>query len=116
MSFILSIICMLVPCILLFIAALVSSSPALNLPDREKASPFECGFDPKNTARTPFSTRYFLLAVVFLVFDIEIILLMPLPVTLALNLVLPSLLAGISFLIILILGLLHEWHEGSLEW
>lgn len=84
--------------------------------DREKSSPFECGFDPKASARIPFSTRFFLLAVVFLVFDIEIGIIMPLPLIIRSSIIYEVLLGGSFFLIILLGGLLHEWREGSLDW
>ena len=79
-----------------------------NIIDREKSSPFECGFDPKNSARIPFSSRFFLLAVIFLVFDIEIALIMPLPLMFLNNMTFEALLGGLRFLVILIAGLLHE--------
>nr|YP_009473310.1 NADH dehydrogenase subunit 3 [Cirriformia cf. tentaculata HK-2018]AVI26187.1 NADH dehydrogenase subunit 3 [Cirriformia cf. tentaculata HK-2018] len=84
--------------------------------DREKLSPYECGFDPKNSARTPFSLRFFLLAVIFLIFDIEIAFLFPLPPIIASSLMIYSMPAISLFLLILMYGLLYEWVEGSLEW
>jgi NADH-ubiquinone oxidoreductase chain 3 len=76
--------------------------------DREKTSPFECGFDPKNNARIPFSLRFFILAIIFIVFDIEIVLLMPVPL---LNYIINTTQAEfitILFLVILLIGLFHE--------
>nr|AOR07185.1 NADH dehydrogenase subunit 3 [Mesenchytraeus solifugus] len=86
------------------------------LTDREKSSPFECGFDPNHSARVPFSMRFFLLAIIFIVFDIEIVLLIPIPLILYSTNIIFLLIGSTLFLLILILGLLHEWNEGSLEW
>lgn len=84
--------------------------------DREKNSPFECGFDPKNNARVPFSLRFFILAIIFIVFDIEIVLLMPLPILNTIINTIQAETATIVFLVILLIGLFHEWKEGSLNW
>lgn len=75
---------------------------------RNKITPFECGFDPKDSARLPFSMRFFLLAVVFLVFDIEVALLFPVVLGMGLCRVVRSLLAAFVFLLILLLGVIHE--------
>lgn len=83
--------------------------------DREKASPFECGFDPKSSARVPFSVRFFLLAVIFLIFDVEIALLLPYPFVAVKAYRLSGFFAAVVFIIILVGGLLHEWYEGSLD-
>nr|QBC73218.1 NADH dehydrogenase subunit 3 [Pseudococculinidae sp. MNHN-IM-2013-40847] len=84
--------------------------------DREKDSPFECGFDPLGSARLPFSLRFFLLAVIFLVFDVEIVLLFP-AICKSLNSFSASTyLSILLFILILIIGLFHEWNEGSLDW
>lgn len=75
---------------------------------RNKNRPFECGFDPKDSARLPFSLRFFLLAVVFLIFDIEVALLFPIILGLKLRFYKSSFLAGFVFLVILLVGLFHE--------
>nr|YP_010191949.1 NADH dehydrogenase subunit 3 [Diopatra cuprea]QZM06618.1 NADH dehydrogenase subunit 3 [Diopatra cuprea] len=115
---------MMISLINFFIAIFISSllisltlviSSRSNL-DREKLSPFECGFDPKNFARLPFSLRFFLLAVIFIVFDIEIALLLPIPLMLSSTTLHQSLLNISMFLSILLIGLFHEWNEGSLDW
>jgi NADH-ubiquinone oxidoreductase chain 3 len=76
--------------------------------DREKNSPFECGFDPKSSSRLPFSLRFFLIAIIFLIFDVEIVLIFPLiPIINNSNLI--NLILTLSFFIfILLIGLYHE--------
>ena len=76
--------------------------------DREKSSPFECGFDPIKSARLPFSLRFFLLAIIFLIFDVEIVLLFPILVSINNHFSLRILIGTFLFLVILIVGLFHE--------
>nr|YP_010853114.1 NADH dehydrogenase subunit 3 [Margaritifera laevis]WGM81332.1 NADH dehydrogenase subunit 3 [Margaritifera laevis] len=84
---------------------------------REKSSPFECGFDPIGSSRVPFSLRFFLLAVIFVVFDVEIVLLFPAVMGIGGNWMwFGGYFVLILFLVILFLGVVHEWREGSLEW
>nr|BDQ43887.1 NADH dehydrogenase subunit 3 [Amynthas tokioensis]BDQ44368.1 NADH dehydrogenase subunit 3 [Amynthas tokioensis]BDQ44420.1 NADH dehydrogenase subunit 3 [Amynthas tokioensis] len=107
------IICLLIPMVVLLAAWVLA---ARSTEDREKSTPFECGFDPKNTARIPFSMRFFLLAIIFIVFDIEIVLLMPIPTMLKTSYNTHIMLTYSVFIIVLIMGLIHEWNEGSLDW
>nr|QOP62901.1 NADH dehydrogenase subunit 3 [Synallactes sp. Y30071] len=89
------------------------------LPNRnlelEKNSPYECGFDPINSARLPFSFRFFLVAILFLIFDLEIALLFPIIPSSNGNVVLLTPISNV-FLIILAGGLAYEWLQGGLEW
>ncbi|CAN0532807.1 unnamed protein product, partial [Ectocarpus sp. 8 AP-2014] len=77
--------------------------------DREKIRPFECGFSPKFNARLPFTLRFFLIAIIFLVFDVELILLFPFLSNMFMsNLYIMSSLI-LVFITILFGGLIHEW-------
>nr|YP_009227894.1 NADH dehydrogenase subunit 3 [Acasta sulcata]AII19541.1 NADH dehydrogenase subunit 3 [Acasta sulcata]QXU60442.1 NADH dehydrogenase subunit 3 [Acasta sulcata] len=106
-------ISVLISSLLILLSTLFSKKTIL---DREKVSPFECGFDPKNTSRIPFSIRFFLIAIVFLIFDIEISILLPLG--LISNSVPPItwMLAGGVFLLLVTIGLYYEWKENTLDW
>jgi len=101
--------------ILVYALAWVLSSRSTQT-SREKLSPFECGFDPSHTARVPFSMRFFLLAIIFIVFDIEIVLLIPIPLLFYSSNIISIIIGRTTFLIILLLGLIHEWNQGSLDW
>nr|NP_115357.1 NADH dehydrogenase subunit 3 [Casuarius casuarius]AAK08549.1 NADH dehydrogenase subunit 3 [Casuarius bennetti]AAK53327.1 NADH dehydrogenase subunit III [Casuarius casuarius]QNN84165.1 NADH dehydrogenase subunit 3 [Casuarius casuarius] len=85
-------------------------------PDAEKLSPYECGFDPLGSARLPFSIRFFLVAILFLLFDLEIALLLPLPWAIQLPHPMLTLLWTSIILFLLTLGLVYEWTQGGLEW
>nr|AAQ63688.1 NADH dehydrogenase subunit 3 [Mytilus galloprovincialis] len=84
--------------------------------DREKCSPYECGFEPIGSARSPFSIRFFLVAVLFVVFDVEVVLLMPFVYMFFYGKSALGILSSSGFLFILFAGLYHEYREGSLEW
>lgn len=85
------------------------------LKNREKISPFECGFDPISKSRMPFRIQFFLIRLIFLIFDIEITLLIPLVyLTNTYNKI--YILLSFLFLIILITGLLIEYSEKSIDW
>lgn len=107
--------------VMIFVVVLVVVLAALvvgfrSVLDREKSSPFECGFDSKNLARVSFSLRFFLLAVIFLIFDVEIVFFFPIPLMLAHLISISIILLRFIALIILLIGLFHEWIEGSLDW
>nr|AXS66066.1 NADH dehydrogenase subunit 3 [Curculionoidea sp. 26 KM-2017] len=84
--------------------------------DREKASPFECGFDPKNSARLPFSLQFFLIAMIFLIFDVELTLLLPFILLIKISNIINLTLTLTLFILLLILGIFHEWNQNALNW
>ncbi len=84
-------------------------------PDPEKDSPFECGFDAFEDARIKFDVRYYLVAILFIIFDLEIAFLFPWAVVLD-KIGLFGLVSMGIFLVILIVGFIYEWKQGALEW
>uniref|UniRef100_UPI0030E1DEA7 NADH dehydrogenase subunit 3 n=1 Tax=Stenchaetothrips minutus TaxID=3118776 RepID=UPI0030E1DEA7 len=83
---------------------------------REKMIPFECGFNFFNFARMPFSMQFFLIAIIFIIFDVEIILIVPLiPSIFKANLI-KWMVTSLTFLMILIIGIMVEWKEKTFEW
>nr|YP_004072434.1 NADH dehydrogenase subunit 3 [Grapholita molesta]ADM61541.1 NADH dehydrogenase subunit 3 [Grapholita molesta]ADP06605.1 NADH dehydrogenase subunit 3 [Grapholita molesta]ADR72174.1 NADH dehydrogenase subunit 3 [Grapholita molesta] len=113
MMMLISIIFIILANIMMFLSVILSKKSFI---DREKSSPFECGFDPKSSARIPFSLHFFLITVIFLIFDVEIALIFPMISTfLYVNLIIWSKISYF-FMIILILGLYHEWNQNMLKW
>lgn len=84
-------------------------------PDPEKLSPYECGFEAFEDARMKFDVRYYLVAILFILFDLEIAFLFPWAVALH-DIGLAGFLAMALFLGILVVGFVYEWMKGALEW
>nr|ASM92124.1 NADH dehydrogenase subunit 3 [Apodemus agrarius]ASM92137.1 NADH dehydrogenase subunit 3 [Apodemus agrarius]ASM92917.1 NADH dehydrogenase subunit 3 [Apodemus agrarius]ASM92930.1 NADH dehydrogenase subunit 3 [Apodemus agrarius]ASM92943.1 NADH dehydrogenase subunit 3 [Apodemus agrarius] len=89
--------------------------PQMNL-YTEKANPYECGFDPSSSARLPFSMKFFLVAITFLLFDLEIALLLPLPWAIQTTNTNVMMISALILVTILSLGLTYEWTQKGLEW
>jgi NADH-quinone oxidoreductase subunit A len=110
--------------ILLFIgiAVLVSTAmiggawlAARQKPDTEKNSAYECGFDAFDDARTKFEVRYYLVAILFIIFDLEVAFLFPWAVSLG-KIGLYGFWSMVVFLGVLTIGFIYEWRKGALEW
>jgi NADH-quinone oxidoreductase subunit A len=97
--------------VLLGVGSLVSP----NRPDPEKLSPYECGFEAFEDARMKFDVRYYLVAILFILFDLEIAFLFPWAVVLP-DIGLFGFGAMMIFLAILVVGFVYEWKKGALEW
>nr|UPL65513.1 NADH dehydrogenase subunit 3 [Metacanthus pulchellus] len=104
---------MLISVGLMLLCLLISKKMKL---EREKMSPFECGFDPKSSARVPFSIQFFLIAVLFLIFDIEIAIVLPMIITMKTSKITVWMMTVTIFILTLILGLYYEWKSNMLEW
>ena len=88
---------------------------APNRPDSEKLSPYECGFEAFEDARMKFDVRYYLVAILFILFDLEIAFLFPWAVVLN-EIGSFGFIAMMIFLGILVVGFIYEWMKGALEW
>jgi NADH-quinone oxidoreductase subunit A len=84
-------------------------------PDPEKLSPYECGFEAFEDARMKFDVRYYLVAILFILFDLEIAFLFPWAAVIN-DIGLQGFLAMMLFLAILVVGFVYEWQKGALEW
>ena len=81
----------------------------------EKLSPYECGFEPFEDSRTKFDVRYYLVAILFIIFDLEIAFLFPWAVVLN-EIGTFGFVAMVIFLTVLVVGFVYEWKKGALEW
>ena len=84
-------------------------------PDSEKTSPYECGFEAFEDTRMRFDVRYYLVAILFIIFDLEIAFLFPWAVVLE-SIGMFGFVAMMLFLGILVIGFIYEWKKGALEW
>jgi NADH-quinone oxidoreductase subunit A len=88
---------------------------ARSKPDAEKLSPYECGFEPFSDARGGFDVRFYLVAILFIIFDLEVAFLFPWAVSLS-QIGLFGFWSMMLFLGILTIGFIYEWKKGALEW
>ena len=93
----------------------ISRLLGVHRPDSEKLSPYECGFEAFEDARMKFDVRYYLVAILFILFDLEIAFLFPWAIVLR-ELGMFGLLSMLVFLAILVVGFIYEWKKGALEW
>ena len=84
-------------------------------PDSEKLSAYECGFEPFQDSRMEFDVRFYLVAILFIIFDLEIAFLFPWAISLG-NIGLLGFISMMIFLFILTIGFIYEWKKGALDW
>jgi len=107
--FIYFLVCNLIAFIIINLSQIVSEKKL----DLEKLSAYECGFDPFGDARHTFSIKFYLVAILFIIFDLEIIFLFPWSITINSYQVFYTM---VCFLIILTIGFIYEWKRGALDW
>ena len=105
-------------CFSFFLASLIlflSYRVSMTNPDVEKLSAYECGFEPFNDSRMEFDVRFYLVAILFIIFDLEIAFLFPWAISLG-NIGLLGFSSMMIFLFILTIGFIYEWKKGALDW
>nr|YP_010554756.1 NADH dehydrogenase subunit 3 [Macrostemum radiatum]UYO79402.1 NADH dehydrogenase subunit 3 [Macrostemum radiatum] len=98
---------------MIILSILISKKKKKN---QEKLSPFECGFNPFLTSRLPFSLQFIMISIIFLIFDIEISLILPMILSFNFNMMNTWMLTVLFFIFILILGIFYEWSQNLLKW
>lgn len=106
---------LLVAAVVCVVAVSLSLLAGINRPDTEKTSQYECGFEPFESARIKFDVRFYLVAILFIIFDLEVAFLFPWAITLH-DLGDTSFWSMMSFLGILTVGFIYEWKKGALDW
>lgn len=108
--------------IFIFIGALCGLVPiglglclGAHRPNSQKNSPYECGFAPFDNARRKFDVRFYLIAILFIIFDLEMVFLFPFALVLD-DMGWPGFYAMGIFLALLVVGFIYEWKKGALEW
>ncbi len=109
-------IAVILACIIVIIPHIL----AVRRPDAEKNSQYECGFEPLGDSRSQFDIRFYLVAILFIIFDLEIAFLFPWSVVLGKYATTPEMMFGfwsmMVFLAVLTVGFIYEWKKGALEW
>nr|YP_010692567.1 NADH dehydrogenase subunit 3 [Tricentrus fulgidus]WBV77308.1 NADH dehydrogenase subunit 3 [Tricentrus fulgidus] len=100
----------------LIITTLIMMMSKKSIMEMQKSSPFECGFNPMSNKRMPFSIHFFMIAIIFLIFDVEIVIILPMIITMKFSMMKFWMMTSLTFFAILILGLYYEWINGLLEW
>nr|YP_010963620.1 NADH dehydrogenase subunit 3 [Pantaleon erectonodatus]WKZ08103.1 NADH dehydrogenase subunit 3 [Pantaleon erectonodatus] len=107
---------MLIILIIISISTLIIMMSKKSIINTQKSSPFECGFNPISKKRLPFSIHFFMIAIIFLIFDVEIVIIMPMVLTMKFSMMKFWGLTSTIFISILLIGLYYEWLNGLLNW
>nr|AKM70137.1 NADH dehydrogenase subunit 3 [Greenidea kuwanai] len=99
--------------IILTLMLMINMKMKFNL---NKSAPFECGFDPFNKSRIPFSLNFYLIAIIFLIFDIEISIILPMILNFKLSNMINFNIMFLMFFMFMIITIFYEWKFGSLNW